>query len=52
MSSVRVGAFAQRVSRTIVQREVAVTHEGVNSQNMKVEVLPCFYTEVNFPFPF
>jgi hypothetical protein len=36
MSSARVGAFAQRVSRTIVQREVAVAHEGANFQNMKV----------------
>ncbi|KAN0106992.1 hypothetical protein V8E52_010594 [Russula decolorans] len=36
MSSARVGAFAQRVARTIVQREVAVAHEGVDSQNMKL----------------
>jgi hypothetical protein len=36
MSSARVGAFAQHVSRTIVQREVAVAHEGVDFQNMKV----------------
>jgi hypothetical protein len=36
MSSARVGAFAQRVARTIVQREVAVAHEGVDFWNMKV----------------
>jgi hypothetical protein len=34
--SARVGAFAQRVARTIVQREVAVAHEGVDFRNMKV----------------
>ena len=42
MSSARVGAFAQRVARTIVQREVAVAHEGVDFQNMKVVLLPRF----------
>ncbi|KAF8482481.1 hypothetical protein DFH94DRAFT_680553 [Russula ochroleuca] len=36
MSSARVGAFAQRVARTIVQREVAVTHEGDDFKNMKL----------------
>jgi hypothetical protein len=41
MSSARIGAFAQRIARTIVQLEVAVTHEGVDFQNMKVIVLPC-----------
>lgn len=35
MSSARVGAFAQRVARAIVQREVAVSHEGVDFHNMK-----------------
>jgi hypothetical protein len=53
MSSARVGAFAQRVARTIVQREVAVAHEGVDSQNMKVVVPPRLSTAVNFSsFPF
>ena len=52
MSSVRVGAFAQRVARTIVQREVAVAYEGVDFQNMKVEFPPRLYTAVDFPFPF
>ena len=36
MSSARVGTFAQRVARIIVQREVAVAHEGDRFQNMKV----------------
>jgi hypothetical protein len=36
MSSARVGAFAQRVARAIVLREVAVAHEGVDFHNMKV----------------
>ena len=48
MSSARVGAFAQRVARTITQREVAVAHEGVDFQNMKVVVLPRLFTAVNF----
>ena len=39
MSSARVGTFAQRIARTIVQLEVAVAHEGVDFQNMKVVVL-------------
>ena len=52
MSSARIGAFAQRIARTIVQLEVAVAHEGVDFQNMKVAtVLPRLYT-VNFSFPF
>jgi hypothetical protein len=37
MSSARVGAFAQRIARTIVQREVAVTYEAVDFQNVKVQ---------------
>ncbi|KAI0279532.1 hypothetical protein BGY98DRAFT_1186011 [Russula aff. rugulosa BPL654] len=36
MSSARIGAFAQRIARTIVQLEVAVAHEGVDFQNMKL----------------
>lgn len=40
MSSARVGAFSQRVARIIVQREVAVSHEGGDFQNMKVLVSP------------
>jgi hypothetical protein len=43
ISSARVGAFAQRVARTIVQREVAIAHEGVDFQNMKVVVLPSLH---------
>ena len=38
MSAARVGAFAQRIARTIVQLEIAVAHEGVDFQNMKVVV--------------
>lgn len=38
MSSARIGAFSQRVAQIIVQREVAVTHEGGDFQNMKVLV--------------
>ena len=48
MSSTTVGTFAHCVARTIVQREVAVAHEAVDSQNMKVVVLPRFYTVVDF----
>jgi hypothetical protein len=48
MSSSRVGAFAQRVARTIVQREVAVAQD---SRNMKVAVPPRLSTPVNFSFP-
>jgi hypothetical protein len=40
MSTARVGAFAQRVASTIVQREVTVAHEGDDSKNMKVLVFP------------
>ena len=40
MSSARVGAFAQRVARAIVQREVAVSHEGVDFHNMKAGSSP------------
>jgi hypothetical protein len=47
MSSARVGAFAQRVTRTIIQREVAVAHEGVDFHNMKVVVFPRPSTAVN-----
>ncbi|KAI0291093.1 hypothetical protein BC826DRAFT_970085 [Russula brevipes] len=36
MSSTRLGAFAQRVARTIVQREVAIAHEGGDFRNMKL----------------
>jgi hypothetical protein len=36
MSSARVDAFVQCVARIIVQREVAVAHEGVDFRNMKV----------------
>jgi hypothetical protein len=36
VSSARIGAFAQRVARIIVQREVAVAHEGGDFKNMKV----------------
>jgi hypothetical protein len=42
--------FAQRMARTIVQLEVAVAHEGVDFQNMKVIVLPRLYTAINFSF--
>ena len=52
MSAARVGAFAQRVAHTIVEREVAVAHEATDFQNMKVVVLPRLYTPVNFSFPF
>ena len=45
-------AFALRAARTIVQREVAVAHEGVDFQNMKVVVLPRFCTAIDFSFPF
>lgn len=50
MSSARVGAFAQRIARTIVQLEVAVAHEGVDFQNMKVTAPPRLHTAVNFSF--
>jgi len=36
ISSARVGAFAQRVARAIVQREIAVAHEGVDFHKMKL----------------
>ncbi|KAI0279534.1 hypothetical protein BGY98DRAFT_933189 [Russula aff. rugulosa BPL654] len=32
----RIGTFAQRIARTNVQLEVAVAHEGVDFQNMKL----------------
>ena len=48
MLSTTVGTFAHCIARTIVQREVAVAHEAVDSQNMKVVVLPRFYTVVDF----
>jgi len=51
MSSARVGAFAQRVARAIVQREVTVAHEGTSLQNIKVIVSPRLYTTVNLFFP-
>ena len=47
ISSARVGAFAQRVARAIVQREVAVANEGIDFQNMKVVVHPHLYIAVN-----
>jgi hypothetical protein len=41
-----------RVARTIVPREVAVAHEGVDFKNMKVVVLPRrLDTAANFLFP-
>lgn len=56
MSSARVEAFAQRVARTIVQREVAVAHEGDDFQNMNVLVSLLLYTWVfvhqHYFFPF
>ena len=39
MSSARLGAFAQRIAGTIVQREVAIAHEGDDFRNMRVLVL-------------
>ncbi|KAH9963783.1 hypothetical protein BC827DRAFT_88648 [Russula dissimulans] len=36
ISSARVAAFAQRVSRTIIQREIAVSNEGDDFRNMKL----------------
>jgi hypothetical protein len=52
MSSAHVGAFAQRVTRAIVQREIAVAHEEVDFRSMKVVVCPRLYAAVNFPsFP-
>jgi len=39
MSPARLGAFAQRIARTIVQREVAIAHEGDDLRHMKVLVL-------------
>ncbi|SRR6266403_659587 len=51
MSSARVGAFSQRVARMIVQREVAVAHEGDKFQNMKVILSLRLYTAVDFSFP-
>lgn len=36
MSPARLGAFAQRIARTIVQREVAIAHEGVDFRHMKL----------------
>jgi len=36
MSPARLGAFAQRIARTIVQREVAIAHEGDDFRHMKV----------------
>jgi len=36
MSSARLGAFAQRIARTIVQREVAIAHEGEDFHNMRL----------------
>ena len=39
MSPARLGAFAQRIARTIVQREVAIAHEGDDFRHMKVLVL-------------
>jgi len=38
MSSARVGAFAQRVARTIMQREIAISNGGDDFRNMKVRV--------------
>jgi hypothetical protein len=52
MPSACIDTFAQSIARTIVQFEVAVAHEGVDFQSMKVVVLPCLYTLVNFSFPF
>ncbi len=51
MSSARVGAFAQRVARTIVQHEVTVAQEG---DDMKVAVFPRLHLGilvVNVSFP-
>ena len=39
MSPARLGAFAQRIASTIVQREVAIAHDGDNFRTMKVLVL-------------
>jgi hypothetical protein len=40
MSSARLSAFAQRISQTIVQREVAIAHEGNNDhRTMKVHAI-------------
>jgi hypothetical protein len=36
MSPARLDAFAQRIARTIVQREVAIAREGDDFRNMKV----------------
>lgn len=52
ISSARVSTFAQRIALAIVQREVAIAHETVDSQNMRVVVYPRLYTMVNFSFPF
>ena len=52
MSSSLVGASAQRMACTTIQREVAVAHEGVDFQNIKVVILARLYTPVNFSFPF
>ena len=38
MSSARLGAFAQCIARMVVQREVAIAHEGDNFRNMRVLV--------------
>ena len=39
MSPARLGAFSQRIARAIVQREVALAHEGDDFHTLKVLVL-------------
>jgi hypothetical protein len=56
MSSTHVGAFAQRVSRMILQREVAVALTCARgsrfSEYQKEVALRRLYTTIKFCFPF